>query len=86
MVPTKTHIKFGSRMSTRGERCAYFEGSAYLLDVRCFLLGRGEGADAVFVVATVTVVRERFVVVRGETGDGISFSLAEPLVYWYFDS
>ena len=86
-MPTKTQIRFGSRISTRGERCEYFDGSAYLLDLRCLLVGRGDDVDVdvVTVVATFFgIVRERFVDGRGATDEGTSFSLAEPLTYWYF--
>jgi hypothetical protein len=82
-VPTKTHIKFGSRISTKGDKCAYFEGSAYLLDLRCFLAGRGDAdvVAAATLVAIVVVVRERFADGRGDTDDDASFSLVAPLVY-----
>jgi len=33
-----TQIRFGERMSIRGGRWAYFEGSAYLLGVRFFFV------------------------------------------------
>ena len=82
-MPTKTHIKFDSRMSTKGDKCAYFEGSAYLLDLRCFLVGRGDAdvVAAVALVAIVVVVRERFADGRGDTDDDASFSLIAPLAY-----
>lgn len=41
-MPTNTQMRFGSRISVSGERCAYLDGSAYLLDLRCFLEGRVE--------------------------------------------
>jgi len=83
LVPTKTHIRFGSRMSTSGERWAYFEGSAYLLAVRCFFAGRGD--EVVVAVAawgvTLDVVRERLADRAGDVVTGESFSLVEPLAY-----
>ena len=57
MKPTKIPIKFGSMISTSGDRCAYFEGAAYLLPLSFFC--GGETADLVSVVI-VTVVRARF--------------------------
>lgn len=78
----------GSNMSTRGERCAYFEGSAYLLDLRCFFAGRGNDEVVVDVtlVASAVVVRERFAVGRGDTDNGASVPWLDPLRYWYFAS
>lgn len=75
-------------MSTSGERCAYFEGLAYLLDFRCFFAGRGDdvtGAGSEGSVLIKVAVRERFVdvadavVVAGET-----FSLVKRSAYEYF--
>jgi hypothetical protein len=63
-VPTKTHIKLGSRISTSGDRCAYFDGSAYLLGF-LFFFGRGDGGGALL-VASATVVLARFL---GSIGD-----------------
>lgn len=60
-VPTKTQIKFGSRISVSGERWAYFEGVAYLLGVRAFFLGRGDDVGLLF-AALIELVRTRFVV------------------------
>lgn len=88
LVPTKTHIMLCSRMSTSGDRCAYFEGSAYLLDLRCFFVGRGDDAATNLggpVLITVPV-RTRFVDVRGDAlaDTGESFSLVELPAYEYF--
>jgi hypothetical protein len=58
-VPTKTQIRFASRMSVRGERWAYFEGVAYLLDARAFFLGRGDEAGGID-TALIELVRTRF--------------------------
>ena len=68
-------------MSVRGERCAYLEGSAYLLAVR-FFFGRGEEALEVD-VATMLVVLARFVL---EAGSDAEVVLRVPfevtLEYW----
>jgi hypothetical protein len=72
-------------MSTSGERCAYFEGLAYLLDLRCFFVGRDDdvvGADTEGSVLITVAVRGRFVDVRGDAGE--SFSLVELPAYEYF--
>lgn len=75
-------------MSTSGDRCAYFDGSAYLLDLRCFFVGRGDdvGADSEGSVLITVAARERFVDVRGDVvvDAGESFSLVELLAYAYF--
>lgn len=90
-VPTNTHIKFGSKMSTSGERWAYLEGSAYLLDLRCFFARRGadndedDVADDVVLVATVSVGRDRFAPCRGNVDGSVSLFLIELSSYWYFD-
>lgn len=49
-------MRFGWRMSTSGDRWAYFDGSAYLLGVR-FFFGRGEDAGVSSVLASFTLAR-----------------------------
>lgn len=73
-------------MSTSGERWAYFEGSAYLLDFRCFLRGRGDDAVTgdVVLVATLTVVLRDRLVAGCDVGRVVSSSLVEPFAYRYF--
>ena len=39
LKPTKTPMRLGSRMSVRGDKCAYLDGSAYLDVCRCFFCG-----------------------------------------------
>lgn len=76
LVPTKTQIRFGSRMSTRGERWAYLEGSAYLLDFRCFFAGRGNAGEVVGAVLVLgeVMLRGRFVDGGRDAGDEVSSS------------
>lgn len=72
-------------MSTSGERCAYFEGSAYLLGLR-FFVGRGDGAE-LSAVATIATVRERFAGRFEGTGDGDPFLVTDLVSeYWNLDS
>jgi len=61
-------------MSTRGERWAYLEGAAYLLDLRCFLAGRGDAGESVVVsfVAVEVEARDRFAGRGGDTRGGFS--------------
>jgi hypothetical protein len=72
-------------MSVRGERCAYLEGSAYLLDFR-FFLGWGEDVGDV-VVVDMGVVRVRLElrveVATLEAAEGI-LATGGVDVYWYF--
>lgn len=89
-MPTKTQIRLSSRMSVRGERCAYLEGSAYLLDFR-FFAGRGEEeveaeveekADA----ATITAGRVRFEERVAEDAGLATREDFEVVPYWNFDN
>lgn len=82
-------MRLGSRMSTRGERCAYFEGAAYLLDFRCFLDTRGDVDVATGEPGEVSisvVVHERFADGRHDAflGSVESFSLVGFATYEYF--
>ena len=83
-VPTKTHIRFGERMSLRGGRWAYFEGSAYLEGLR-FFLGRGEASvdGLVGEVREMEVVRVRFVERGVEDGGVLDVAVVEA-AYWNF--
>lgn len=47
LKPTKTQMRFGSSTSVRGARCAYFEGGAYCVDVRCRFAGELDTERAV---------------------------------------
>ena len=69
LVPTKTQIKFGSSMSTSGDKWAYFAGPAYLLVFR-FFFGGGDGS-LVLPVAAMTLALVRFVAGMGDDGAGI---------------
>lgn len=79
-MPTKTHIRFGSRISTKGDRWAYFEGSAYLLDVR-FFLGRGDDV----VVSRLLVVRARLEEREGSDVEASSSVVPDAPLYLNFD-
>jgi len=71
-------------MSTSGDRCAYLDGSAYLLGF-LFFFGRGEGSGAIFATA-VTVVLLRFLGSIGDPdGDPVGCSVRVS-VYWNFFS
>lgn len=53
LKPTKTQIKFGSKISVRGFRCAYFSGGAYLLDSLRRLLGDGDASPMILAESRV---------------------------------
>lgn len=73
LVPTKTQIKFGARMSVRGLRCAYFEGGAYLLGLRFCFLGWLDGG----VVEVVERERLLDLVVEVEAKAALGMGLVE---------
>lgn len=74
-------------MSTRGDRCAYLEGSAYLLALRFFFAGGVAAGERS--VGTVTAVDRVRLEVRGvEVGGALErFKDAdgEAVPYWNFD-
>lgn len=47
LKPTKTQMRLGSSTSVRGARCAYIEGGAYCVDVRCRFAGELDTERAV---------------------------------------
>jgi hypothetical protein len=69
-------------MSTNGDKCAYFDGSAYLLGVR-FFLGRGEDVDVASSRA-VSAGLVRFTTRCDRIGALVSlFGNFEVSEYWY---
>lgn len=88
-MPTNTHTRSCSKISTSGDRCEYFEGSAYLLDLRCFFDGRGDnavGVNSEGLVLIMVASCERFLDTRGDAlvNAGELFPLVAPSAYEYF--
>jgi hypothetical protein len=74
-------MRLGSSISTSGERCAYFDGSAYLLGLRFFCsLGEDSGTSWVVVASRVRLIDR-----TGDAGAGALFGVVLVVAaYWYF--
>jgi hypothetical protein len=71
-------------MSTSGDRCAYLDGSAYLLGIR-FFFGLADDLGELL-TAAVAVVLPRFLDFVGDADNGGASCIVRVSVYWYFFS